>query len=189
MNRRYKCLKNNEFINGTYKLSSIRDEDKYLIMQWRNEQIINLRQKHPIDSSQQEIYFDTVVADLFNQEKPGQLLFSFFENENFIGYGGLVHIDWESKNAEISFLIETVNAKNDIVWAEKFSNFVEILKIIARYELNFVKLYTYGYKVRPYLFKYDVLTSINFKEEACLQNHVMIDGELHDVLIHSYFLK
>ena len=43
--RSYKCLSKSEYSFEQYKLVTIRDEDKYLILQWRNEQIINLRQK------------------------------------------------------------------------------------------------------------------------------------------------
>lgn len=186
--RNYKCLSKAEFFHENYKVVPIRDEDKYLIMDWRNEQIVNLRQKLPLTKEQQDLYFATVVADLFTQEQPEQLLFSFLKDEIFIGYGGLVHIDWENKNSEISFLIKTDQSVNEKIWADYFSVYIEIIKSIAKYELNLKKIYTYTYNIESYSFKYKTLSKINFKEEAYLEQHVVIDDCFHDVLIHSYFL-
>ena len=107
MNRIYKNINSNSFNNGMYSLVPIRDEDKYDIMNWRNNQLDILRQETILSIEQQEHYFKTVVDKLFDIEEPKQLLFSFLENNKLIGYGGLVHIDWEIKTAEISFLTET----------------------------------------------------------------------------------
>jgi hypothetical protein len=49
MQRVYKCLSQAEFINGSYKVISIRNSDRYDIMQWRNEQLEILRQKEPTE--------------------------------------------------------------------------------------------------------------------------------------------
>jgi hypothetical protein len=89
MNRAYKILKKTTFQNGIYSLVPIREEDKYIIMQWRNEQIDILRQKQVLTKEEQEQYFSATIANLFEQEKPTQLLFSFLENNILIGYGGL----------------------------------------------------------------------------------------------------
>lgn len=186
--RKYKCLSKVEFFHKNYKVIPIRDEDKYLIMDWRNEQIINLRQKLPLTKEQQDLYFATEVADLFNQENPRQLLFSFLKDEMLIGYGGLVHIDWENKNSEISFLIQTDLSVNEKIWSDYFSIYIEIIKSIGKNELNLKKIYTYTYNIEPYSFKYKTLSRINFKEEAYLEKHVVIDDNFYDVIIHSYFL-
>ena len=126
--------------------------------------------------------------DLFVQEKPQQLLFSFLENGLFVGYGGFGHIDWGSKNAEVSFVIETKFALDQKKWAYTFSIYIQILKYIAKAELGFVKLHTFGYETEPYIFKFKVLLDLNFVEEARLKKHIMIENKFHDVLIHSYFL-
>src|SRR5210317_2900 len=99
----YRCLNQNIFKNDDYSLVPIRMEDRYDIMRWRNEQIYHLRQKEPLTESQQDQYFEEVVSKLFDQEEPDQILFSFLEGAQLIGYGGLVHINWEDKNAEVSF--------------------------------------------------------------------------------------
>lgn len=185
--RNYKCLTKNTFKSGAYSLIPLRDEDKYAIMQWRNQQLDILRQKQLLTEEQQEKYFASVVNELFNQEKPQQLLFSFLKDDILIGYGGLVHIDWESKNGEISFLTETKRNSDKTQFLTDFSVYLEILKEIANSQLNFIKIYTYAYDIRPYL--YDVLLKNNFLEEARLKNHIIVNHKNYDVLIHSFFLK
>lgn len=187
MQRVYKCLSKQEFTQGKYKLVPIRDEDKYAIMQWRNEQIDILRQKEPLTKEKQEWYFSNVVDKLFEQETPNQLLFSFLENEILIGYGGLVHIDWESKNAEISFITATERNEDKNQFTNDWNSYLNVLKKVADLDLGFNKIYTYAYDIRPRLFQ--VLISSNFVEEARLKDHISIDNKLHDVVIHSCFFE
>ena len=103
----YKILNKQVYSQGEYSLVPIRIEDRFEIMKWRNEQIYHLRQAEPLTVEMQNNYFENVVSKLFAQEKPSQLLFSYLENDKCIGYGGLVHINWLDKNAEISFIMDT----------------------------------------------------------------------------------
>ena len=90
----------------------IRHEDRYAIMKWRNEQLYHLRQTELLTEAMQDAYFENIVAKLFDQEQPDQILFSFLQGGECIGYGGLVHVNWRNKNAEVSFIINTVLEKN-----------------------------------------------------------------------------
>jgi RimJ/RimL family protein N-acetyltransferase len=153
----------------------------YEIMDIRNQQIYHLRQIEPLTKEQQENYFATIVAGLFEQEKPKQLLFSFFENDNFIGYGGLVHINWVDKNAEISFVMKTELEKN--YFAKYWSNYLTLIEKLAFEELNFHKIFTYAFDVRPHL--YTVLESCGFSEEARLKEHCLFDDQFLDVVYHA----
>lgn len=166
--------------NG-FHIESLRDGDKYEIMDIRNQQIYHLRQNEPLTKEKQEHYFATVVAGLFEQEKPSQLLFSFFENGNFIGYGGLVHINWVDKNAEISFVMKTELEKDS--FAKYWSNYLKLIEKLAFEELNFHKIFTYAFDLRPHL--YSVLESCGFKEEARLKEHCLFDGQFLDVVYHA----
>src|SRR5690606_9077244 len=103
----YKSLDKQVFRHGKYSIVPIRMEDRFAIMKWRNEQIYHLRQSKPLTEEDQNRYFNEVVADLFTQEFPRDILFSYLEGEKCIGYGGLAHINWTDKNAEISFIMET----------------------------------------------------------------------------------
>jgi RimJ/RimL family protein N-acetyltransferase len=183
--RRYKCLSNQIFESGEYKLVPIRDEDKYEIMNWRNEQIDILRQKEPLTQEKQEWYFENVVAKLFEEEKPSQLLFSFLKKDELVGYGGLVHIDWESANGEISFLTSKSRADNQDTFFNDWTQYLGLLKKISQNELMFHKIFTYAYSVRQNLFP--ILEKNGFKKEATLKDHISINKNFYDVIIHTYY--
>lgn len=181
--RTYKNISNASFKLDKFELIPIRDEDKFEIMEIRNEQIYHLRQTERLTKEQQEVYFSTVVAQLFELEKPNQLLFSLLEDGKFIGYGGLVHINWIDRYAEISFVMKTELEKNR--FEEIWISYLELIKKIAFQELNFNKLFTYAYDIRPHL--YPALENAGLKEEARLKNHVFFENEWKDVIIHSIF--
>jgi RimJ/RimL family protein N-acetyltransferase len=179
--KKYKVLENNFFSEGAFTLVPIRLEDRIKIMQWRNEQIYHLRQAKPLTEDNQNYYFDNIVAKLFNQEQPNQILFSFLENGECIGYGGLVHINWIDKNAEISFIMQTNLDKER--FAELWKAYLVLLEQLAFKELKLHKIFTYAFDVRPHL--YLPLMESGFYEEARLVEHCFFNGNFIDVLIHS----
>lgn len=183
--RAYKCLHTNEFSEGAYLLTPIRHEDRFEIMRWRNEQLDILRQQKPLTITQQEIYFGTVITDLFGTDKPSQLLWSFLENGRLIGYGGLVHINWEKKTGEISFLTETSRNKSNEEFIADWKIYLSILKKIAAEQLKFNFIFTYAYDIRPNL--YIALEQSGFEETQRLPKHTEINGELKDVVIHKWY--
>ena len=154
-------------------------------MQWRNEQIYHLRQNKPLDKETQDKYFDIVVSKLFEKENPEQILFSYLENGVCIGYGGLVHINWLDKNAEISFIMNT--KLEELHFNKHWKIFLGLLEISAFESLNFHKIFTHAYNIRPKLF--EILIECKYTNEAILHEHVFIDNVYHDVLIHSKFNK
>lgn len=164
-----------------YSLFPIRYEDREKIRKWRNEQIALLRQNEILTEQSQEAYFLNIVAVNFKQQQPQQLLFGFFENDELIGYGGLVHIDWNSKNAEISFLLD-IKKSNEHEYLGLFKSFLSLIEVAAR-KTSMHKIYTFGYNVAKYRFQ--PLISSGFIEEANLQDHISIDGQLFDAKIYS----
>lgn len=179
--RQYKCLNTQVFNNEEFSITPIRDEDKYEILKIRNEQIYHLRQAKPLTVEEQENYFATIVSNLFDQENPNQLLFSFFENEEFIGYGGLVHINWIDKNAEISFVMKTELEQEHFI--KYWSKYLKLIEKVAFNELNFHKIYTYAFDLRPHL--YDAMEFSGYHEEARLKEHCYFNSKFIDVVIHS----
>ena len=138
--RAYKILSSQEFKRGEFRIIPIRHEDRYEIMKWRNEQIYHLRQPEPLTREIQDRYFEDVVAELFHQEQPNQVLFSFLQNDECVGYGGLVHINYIDLNAELSFVIKTeLQEQNfETFWIE----YLHLIKQPAFKELNLRKIYT-----------------------------------------------
>ena len=178
--RNYKILKNTIFKNDVFKLIPIRDSDKYEILEIRNQQIYHLRQSESLTKEKQDNYFSNTVDHLFEQEKPSQLLFSFLLNDEFVGYGGLVHINWIDKNAEISFVMKTeLETEN---FQKYWSNYLQLIQQVAFDDLNFHKIFTYAFDLRPHL--YEALEFSGFKEEARLNEHCFFENKYLDVVYH-----
>ena len=182
--RVYKCLSKQNYTFNEYQIVPIRDEDRYDIMHWRNEQIYHLRQSKPLDKESQDIYFNNIISKLFETENPNQILFSYLENDVCIGYGGLVHINWIDKNAELSFIMNTKEESNfNLHW----SNFLVLIEQLAFDEMKFHKIYTYSFDLRPHL--YVVLDQNDYQNEARLKEQCFYNGKYIDVIIHSKFKK
>lgn len=182
----YKNLSRQEYKIGEYKIVPIRDTDKYKIMQWRNEQLYHLRQKIELTKKDQEKYFKEVVEKLFDKINPDQILFSFLKKNICIGYGGLVHISWEDKNAEISFVLDT---ELECKFFEKYwLLFLNLIEIVAFDYLSFMKIYVYSFNLRPKL--YAVLNKASYEQEAQLKDHHLLEKDTYiDVFIHSKYKK
>ena len=178
---RYKCLNKNQFEIGEYKIIPIRNEDQKKIMKWRNEQLYHLRQEKPLTEESQNRYFNHVVANLFEQDKPSQILFSYFKNESYLAYGGLVHINWIDRNAEISFVMKTEEQQNN--FESHWVKYLELIEKVAFEELKMHKLFVYAFDLRPHL--YQAIEKSGYEKEAILKEHCFFEGKYIDVVIHS----
>jgi len=176
----YKVLKKNYFSFGEYHVIPIRYEDRIDIMNWRNDQLYHLRQNSRLEKTEQDDYFKNVIQKIFSENEPDQLLFSFFRKNSFIGYGGLVHLNWEKRNGEISFVMNSLHEKKN--FNKYWDNFLKIIEVIAFDELKFNKIYTCSYPLRPKL--YVSLKKNKFRLEKIILNNTKIDSEQIDLLIH-----
>ncbi len=178
----YKCLSEQIVVFENYKIVPIRFQDRYDIMNWRNEQIYHLRQSELINHDSQDLYFANVVSKIFYEEKPNQVLFSYLENDKCIGYGGLVHINWIDFNAEISFVLNT-ELENKFI--DHWGIFLKLIERIGFEGLKLNKLYTYAFDLRPNL--YIALEKSHYFQEAKLYRHTFFQNKFIDVVIHSKF--
>ena len=178
---RYSVLQKNLFQKGDYKIVPIRYEDRLEIMKWRNAQLYHLRQEKPLTEADQNTYFENVVYKLFNQSNPVQLLFSYLEKDSCIGYGGLVHINWRDKNAEISFIVDSSLEKD--YFEKHWGTFLSLLEDVAFNELGLHKIYTYAFDLRPHLYK--AVEKAGYIKEAELKEHFLYNGKYKSVVIHS----
>ena len=177
----YKVLNNQIFSENDFKIVPIRFEDRLDILKWRNEQVYHLRQAKLLTEEDQESYFEKVVSKLFDQELPSQILFSFLQEDKCIGYGGLVHINWIDKNAEISFIMNT-SLEQDY-FEKNWRNYLGLIERVAFEDLKLHKIFTYAFDLRPHL--YPVLEGVGFTKEAVLKDHCCFENEYKDVVIHS----
>lgn len=181
MQNSYRIISNQKFEMNGFSIVPIRYEDRYKIMKWRNEQIYHLRQSKALTEEDQDKYFDNVVSQLFDQNHPNQILFSYIEGEKCIGYGGLVHINWADKNAEISFLMDT--ALEDEFFELNWSNFLKLIEEVAFDHLRLHKIFTFAFDLRPQL--YPILEKSGFSKEAILKEHIYFENKFISAIIHS----
>ncbi len=168
---------------GDYALSSIHMEDSECIRKWRNDQITALRQKLPLSEKEQAKYFTEIVKPQFSQERPEQILLRFTLGNELIGYGGLVHLNWDDKRAEVSFLLESERAKDLTLYEGECKVFMNLLKICAFTVLGLNKISTEAYCHRE--FHVSALEAAGFTREGVLRKHVQIDGTWIDSVIAS----
>jgi len=177
----YRILNKQSFSKDSFRIVPIRYEDRFEIMKWRNEQIHHLRQAALLTEKNQEDYFTNIISKLFIQEQPNQLLFSYLKNDVCIGYGGLVHMNWVDKNAEISFIMKTELEKEHFEF--HWNTYLELIEDLAFSELKLHKIYTYAFDIRPHL--YSAIEGAGYSKEAVLTDHCLFEGEYKDVIIHS----
>jgi RimJ/RimL family protein N-acetyltransferase len=182
----YKVLNTNEFILNDYSLVPLRNEDIFLIKEWRNAQIDVLRQNKILTDTDQENYFTHVIIPTFTQEAPCQILFSFLKSGKCIGYGGLTNIDWESKRTEMSFLLDKNRSNDSEIYKNDFNAYISLLKVVTFRELKFNRLFVETFDIRP--LHVSILESTGFVFEGRMKQHVVINGKFADSLIHG-FLK
>jgi RimJ/RimL family protein N-acetyltransferase len=179
----YKILRNNGFAFKGYRLLPVRYEDRYHIMNWRNAQLKILRQENLLTEEQQDNYFKNVVNKLFEQDRPLQIIFSFLQGDNLIGYGGLVHISWQDKRGEVSFLLDNNRITDLNLYAKEFSIFLSLIKQVAFDDLKFNRICTETFDVRDH--HVSILEASGFVLEGRMRKHVFLDGFYRDSLIHG----
>ena len=180
----YRPLPQAEFCHEAYRLVPIRYEDRGPIRAWRNAQLEVLRQAAPLTAEQQEAYFQRVVLPLFEQERPGQLLFSLLHHDELVAYGGLVHISWPDARAEVSFLVDPTRAADAATYRQDFRAHLRLLGQAAFAGLKLNRLFTETYDIRPA--HVAILEEAGFRLEGRLRQHVQLKpGTFADSLMHG----
>jgi len=169
--------------NKDYELKPIQFEDMEMIRIARNEQIDVLRQTHEISKEEQSSYFHDVITPNLTNPNPEMVLFSLYKKNLWIGYGGLVHIDWKNKHAEVSFLVDSKRAVDKKIYEEDFTNFLNLLSNTAFKKLNLHHLFTETYNFRDE--HISILEKFGFKQEGVLRDHLLIKNNFHDSIIHG----
>ncbi len=182
--KHYKCLKINIYTLEKYSLVPIRKSDIETIRHWRNEQISILRQNSLLTEKEQNEYYMNVIELSFMQKHPSIILFSFLLNYKLIGYGGLTNIDWISKKAEVSLLLDTIRINDKKLYRKEFSLFLDLIKQVAFQDMKFHKLYTETFDMRP--LHIEILEENKFKLEGRLKEHLVVNEKYIDSLIHRF---
>lgn len=180
-NNSYESLKGFNLKNKYFEIHSIRRQDIEEIRKWRNSQIDILRQEKKLTKNEQIKYFENEVFPEFKKKFPKQILFSLLINDRLLAYGGLVHINWKDRRAEISFLVESSlsGKKEDTKYL--LPNFIDFLKKLAFNHFRLNKLCAELYDIRPEYKK--LLLNKNFLIEGVLKKHVKIKNNYKNSFI------
>lgn len=180
---RWACLNSQRFEREAYALVPVAPQHIEPIRCWRNAQMNVLRQATPISPAQQAAYYARHIWPTMEQQNPANILVGFLHRERLIGYGGLVHIAWECRRAEVSFLLDNARVADEAGYGRDFGAFLGLLRDLAFSDLGLHRLFTETYAMRRY--HVSVLEASGFRLEGTLRDHVVIDGEFVDSLIHG----
>lgn len=180
----YVCMPRPIVKDGTLSISAVQLHHIDNIRQWRNSQMDILRQSNPISYQEQVNYFERCIWPDMLSDRPKNILLTFEEEFKIIGYGGLVHIAWDHRRAEVSFLLKTSLTQNLDYYRHYFSRFLNLLIELAFQDLKLQRLFTETFDLRKH--HTEVLESVGFRQEGIMRNHVYINGKYVNSLIHGY---
>lgn len=181
--RAYACLPREVFRCGDYRVRAVQDGHIEAIRQWRNAQMDVLRQGTPIEPAEQQAYFARAIWPGMAEARPETILFSLFHGDACIGYGGLVHIAWAHRRAELSFLLEPARARDEACYRADFPAFIHLMKEVAFAALGLNRLWTETYAIRP--LHIGLLEANGLVREGVMRQHIWLDGRPVDALIHG----
>jgi RimJ/RimL family protein N-acetyltransferase len=183
----YSCLQDQRISSGEYCLIPVQEEHIDSIRQWRNQQMKVLRQGSIITETQQKLYFSEKIWPELNRRNPSNILMGLLYEDRLIGYGGLVHIAWEHRRAEVSFLLATERARDPEIYANDFNAYLGLIKFLALGQLALNRLFTETYHFRER--HIHILENAGFVREGVLRQHIFLDGIPIDSLIHGILLN
>lgn len=142
-----------------------------------------LRQSSVITTEQQSDYYAAEVWPAMALPYPPNILLIYEEKGRPVGYGGLVHIAWEHRRAEVSFLLAPDLAGASDEYARYFGVFLDLIKELAFKDLRIDRLFTETYAMRRH--HISVLEANGFLLEGVMRQHVVVEGRSMDSLIHG----
>ena len=179
----YRVMPRSEIVDRDLRLRAVEPGDIERIRLWRNAQMDVLRQSAPISDSDQIRYFAATVWPDKNSETPSNILLSIERDGTLIGYGGLVHIVWAYRHAEMSFLLDPAIEADRSVRDALFLQFLRLMQELAFEDLRLNRLHTETYATRTTHIA--LLEKGGMIREGRLREHVVIDGRGVDALVHG----
>lgn len=181
--RRYQAWPDLRAESGGLALACVQDADIEPIRQWRNAQMDVLRQDRPISYGDQLAYFAQNIWPEMDTAQPRQILLSFRRGKELLGYGGLVHIAWPHRRAEISVLMRPDLASDRAAYDPLLGAFLLLIRDVGFNQIGLHRLYLETYAIRAAHIA--VLEASGFGLEGRLRDHVRIDGAPVASLIHA----
>ena len=143
------------------KLRQLNKSDLQKIMEWRNEQMLILRQYKPLTMYNQEQWWEKLSTD------PHQIIFGIEDEPgDLIGYCGLVYIDWVNQRAEMSMIFKTIYSHD----MEKHKEAIELLLEYAFEDINLNKITVEFFEARVGNYGL-MIKEVGFVHEGTLREH------------------
>ena len=179
----YRCMPKPRLEQDGLAIRSIQPDHIEPIRQWRNAQIEFLRQTKPIEPEEQIRYFERNVWPDMARPDPANILLAIEEDGALVGYGGLVHVAWEHRRAEVSFLMDPARATGGSAYRRYFLGFLKLLQQLAFEDLGFNRIFAETYAVRTEHMA--ILEEAGFRREGVMRDHVVIGGRPMDSILHG----
>ena len=179
----YACLSQQEIRHGDRTLRTLQPELAETLRHWRNAQIDILRQNTPLSADDQQRYFQQVVIPQFTQAEPDQVLFSYWQQEQLIGYGGLVHINWMDRRGEVSILLSPDRSARTATHAADVLAFLPLIAAAGFRLLGLERLTSEAWDLRPHHIA--AIEAFGFVREGTLRQHHLHNGRRIDALCHG----
>lgn len=177
----YQCLKRNRVADAEgYWIEPVKPEEIERIRVMRNAQIDVLRQAEPITPEEQIAYYQREIWPTLKLSKPKQILMSIFHGNDWIGYGGLVHIEWGAKRAEVSFLFDSSRAAD---FTQDLFHYLQLIQDLAFNDLQLDELYTETYTFRMQV--REILEQSRFRLEKVLKRRAFKRDQWQDSWLHK----
>lgn len=179
----YAALPRLRVSDGVVLLRPVRVGDIESIRVWRNAQMDVLRQASEITPAAQAEYFERHVWPQMLSATPAQVLVAIESGGRMVGYGGLVHVSWPYRRAELSFLLRPELESDDAALEDHFSRYLRLIRGVAFGSLGLRRLCTETYANRTRHIR--MLEAAGFRLEGRLRGHVLVAGAPMDSLMHG----
>jgi RimJ/RimL family protein N-acetyltransferase len=144
----YRCMPRPTIAHGRHAVRAVEPAHIEAIRQWRNAQMDVLRQSQPTSHEQQVAYYTREIWPAKEDIEPTNILLVYLVDDRPIGYGGLVHIDWPGKHAEVSFLLDPALTTDREIYRDHQLRFLALIQELAFDDLGFDYLTTETYAHR-----------------------------------------
>lgn len=179
----YACMPRHRVARGAFSVRAVSPEDIEPIRLWRNAQMDVLRQTQPISPDEQVAYYAQQIWPTLALPQPPNILLAYEESGRRIGYGGLVHIAWPHRRAEVSFLLDPTQLSSRARFDRLFETFLLLMQELAFEDLNLRRLCTETYAFRTE--HIDMLEKCGFEREGVLRGHVIVNGVPTDSVLQG----
>lgn len=142
---------------------------------WRNSQTSVLRQDREISIEEQEAYFQESILPDQGSSSPTNILFTLWSRGELFGYGGLVHINWDFGEAEISFLVRPDWNRLEI-FSTSFLLFQQFLEGLCARSLGITTLTAETFDVLERQLIIALLEQSGFELVGSRQGHYLKEG-------------